>query len=72
MANHSQLRFREQLWNYLQLVPKMVPILFLNDSTSKFAVNCKSSFLVQLKQYGLRTPQCTIQGTALKNYGNKL
>lgn len=42
------------------------PVLFLNHSTSNFALNSKSSFLVQLQQYGLRTPQCTIQGTLQK------
>ncbi|KAJ8553180.1 hypothetical protein K7X08_023858 [Anisodus acutangulus] len=46
--------------------PNGTPILFLNDSTLKFALHCKSSFLVQLEQYGLRTPQCTIQGTLEK------
>uniref|UniRef100_M1AIT9 Uncharacterized protein n=1 Tax=Solanum tuberosum TaxID=4113 RepID=M1AIT9_SOLTU len=46
--------------------PHGTPVLFLNHSTSNFALNSKSSFLVQLQQYGLRTPQCTIQGTLQK------
>ncbi|XP_004235509.1 glutamyl-tRNA reductase-binding protein, chloroplastic [Solanum lycopersicum] len=46
--------------------PHGTPLLFLNHSTSNFALNSKSSFLVQLQQYGLRTPQCTIQGTLQK------
>lgn len=43
--------------------PHGTPLLFLNHSTSKFALHSKSTLLVQLEQYGLRTPQCTILGT---------
>ncbi|OIT06395.1 PREDICTED: glutamyl-tRNA reductase-binding protein, chloroplastic isoform X1 [Nicotiana attenuata] len=46
--------------------PHGTPVLFLNDATSKLSVNCKSTIHVQLEQYGLRTPQCTVQGTLEK------
>ncbi|VFQ65549.1 unnamed protein product [Cuscuta campestris] len=42
------------------------PILCLNDSISKESVNSKSSFHVQLEQCGVRSPQCTVQGSLEK------
>ncbi|CAN4089252.1 unnamed protein product [Withania somnifera] len=46
--------------------PHGTPLLFLNHSISEFALNSKSTLLVQLDQYGLRTPQCTLLGTLQK------
>ncbi|KAJ0008439.1 hypothetical protein Pint_30506 [Pistacia integerrima] len=39
------------------------PVLCLNQSCKKLSVDKKSSLHVQLEQCGLRTPQCTIQGS---------
>ncbi|GMH03857.1 hypothetical protein Nepgr_005696 [Nepenthes gracilis] len=39
------------------------PILCLNASDSHFSIDKRSSLHVQLEQCGVRTPQCTIQGS---------
>ncbi|KAG6597273.1 Glutamyl-tRNA reductase-binding protein, chloroplastic, partial [Cucurbita argyrosperma subsp. sororia] len=39
------------------------PLLSLNESMREFSIDRRSSLHVQLEQCGLRTPQCTIQGS---------
>ncbi|KAL6972576.1 hypothetical protein U1Q18_026749 [Sarracenia purpurea var. burkii] len=39
------------------------PVLFLNTFNGQFSLDRRSSLHVQLEQCGLRTPQCTIQGS---------
>lgn len=39
------------------------PVLCLNGSNRQFSIDRRSSLHVQLEQCGLRTPQCTIQGS---------
>ncbi|XP_057967772.1 glutamyl-tRNA reductase-binding protein, chloroplastic isoform X2 [Malania oleifera] len=39
------------------------PVLCLNASNLQFSMDRRSSLHVQLEQCGLRTPQCTIQGS---------
>lgn len=39
------------------------PILSLNVSNRQFSIDKRSSLHVQLEQSGMRTPQCTIQGS---------
>ncbi|XP_031739288.1 glutamyl-tRNA reductase-binding protein, chloroplastic isoform X3 [Cucumis sativus] len=39
------------------------PLLSLNESLPEFSIDGRSSLHVQLEQCGLRTPQCTIQGS---------
>ncbi|KAK3035568.1 hypothetical protein RJ639_034773 [Escallonia herrerae] len=43
--------------------PEGTPILCLNASSRKFSLDRRSSLHVQLEQCGLRTPQCTIEGS---------
>ncbi|KAL6335804.1 hypothetical protein AAG906_039567 [Vitis piasezkii] len=43
--------------------PQGTPIVCLNASHSHFSIDRRSSLHVQLEQCGLRTPQCTIQGS---------
>nr|GMC78010.1 glutamyl-tRNA reductase-binding protein, chloroplastic [Ipomoea batatas]GMC84918.1 glutamyl-tRNA reductase-binding protein, chloroplastic [Ipomoea batatas] len=52
--------------------PEGTPVLCLSDSIAKFSVHNKSSLHVQLEQCGLRTPQCTVQGSLEKPEDSKL
>ncbi|WCJ28536.1 Glutamyl-tRNA reductase-binding protein chloroplastic [Euphorbia peplus] len=47
------------------------PVLCLTDSHSRFSLGNKSSLHVQLEQCGMRTPQCTIQGSLHKPQDQK-
>ncbi|CAH2050585.1 unnamed protein product [Thlaspi arvense] len=42
------------------------PVLCLNASNRQFSLDRRSSLHVQLEQCGLRTPQCTVQGSLEK------
>ncbi|KAI4355891.1 hypothetical protein L6164_004619 [Bauhinia variegata] len=46
--------------------PEGTPILCLNATNGHFSWDGKSSLHVQLEQSGLRTPQCTLQGSLNK------
>ncbi|KAJ7952032.1 Glutamyl-tRNA reductase-binding protein chloroplastic [Quillaja saponaria] len=43
--------------------PEGIPVLCLNATSRKFSFDRRSSLHVQLEQCGLRTPQCTLQGS---------
>eukprot|EP00258_Populus_trichocarpa_P017683 XP_006379401.2 glutamyl-tRNA reductase-binding protein, chloroplastic [Populus trichocarpa] len=48
------------------------PVLCLSDSYRQFSVDKRSSLHVQLEQSGMRTPQCTIQGSLDKPEDTKV
>ncbi|KAJ9168636.1 hypothetical protein P3X46_020136 [Hevea brasiliensis] len=48
------------------------PVLCLSDRNGQFSVDKRSSLHVQLEQCGMRTPQCTIQGSLQKPEDRKV